>query len=91
METLNEAESLVQNAEQREYSDFKETAKEALLKKVSEKLKETGYFKKLDNAKGIFEADDEDEGDDEGDDDKDLEEDEEDGDDDDEGDEEEEE
>jgi hypothetical protein len=58
METLTE--ELVQQAQEKNYVDFKEKALEMLRQKTAEKLAEKGYFKKLDQAKGIFEAEDED-------------------------------
>ncbi len=52
---LNEAQELVQNAQRKEYIDFKEKALNVLKQKAAEKLAEQGYFDRLNNAKGIFE------------------------------------
>ena len=57
---LEETQELVQNAEKKEYLSFKEKAIEMLKQKTAEKLAEMGYFSRLDNAKGIFEDEDED-------------------------------
>jgi hypothetical protein len=53
-------EELVQKAENKEYTDFKEQAREILMTKVAQRLAEEGYFKRLDKANGIFEGEDED-------------------------------
>ncbi len=80
---LNEAQELVQNAQRKEYIDFKEKALNVLKQKAAEKLAEQGYFDRLNNAKGIFEdenpfakKDDKDDKDDKDSDDKDSENDE---------------
>ena len=46
---------LVQNAQNKEYTSFKEQALEMLKQKVATAIAEKGYFKRLDHAKGIFE------------------------------------
>ena len=51
METKN----LVQNAQNKEYTSFKEQALEMLKQKAARAIEEKGYFKRLDQAKGIFE------------------------------------
>jgi len=48
-----ETKELVQQAHERKYTEFDIKAKEILSKKISEKLKEKGYFDRLDHAKGI--------------------------------------
>jgi len=50
-----ETQELVQNAQKKEYMDFKEKALETLKQKAAEKISEQGYFDRLNNAKGIFE------------------------------------
>ena len=57
MDYINEAQELTQQAQNSDFVNFAEKAKEILMQKTAEKLAEKGYFRKLDNARGIFEKD----------------------------------
>jgi hypothetical protein len=59
MDYINEVQELTQAAQEKEFLSFAEKAKEILMKKTAEKLAEKGYFRKMDQAKGIFEEEDE--------------------------------
>ena len=48
---------LVKAAQNREYSNFEDMAKEALMTKIGENLQLKGFMNKLDVAKGLAEAD----------------------------------
>ena len=48
-----EIEALVQQAQDKKYSDFDASTKELLSQKVAAKLADTGYFDRLNQAKGI--------------------------------------
>ncbi len=45
------SDTLIQTAQNKEYTKFEEIAKEKLQAKVAEKLSQKGYFKRLDVAK----------------------------------------
>ncbi len=53
-----ETRELIDQAQTRQFTQFDASAKEMLQAKVATKLEQEGYFKRLDNAKGITEADD---------------------------------
>lgn len=58
MENMNNTNELVQQAQQRKFTDFDSTTKSILQSKVAEKLQDSGYFNRLNVAKGIVEAED---------------------------------
>ena len=51
------SQDLVQQAQDKKYVDFDKTTKDILAQKVAQKLDQDGYFKKLDQARGISEED----------------------------------
>lgn len=50
-----ETKDLIKHAIERKFTEFDAKTKEILSVKVAQKLAEKGYFKRLDQAKGIFE------------------------------------
>jgi hypothetical protein len=52
-----ETKTLIQTAQDKQFTEFDAAAKEILARKVAEKLADRGYFAKLDQAKGIFSED----------------------------------
>ena len=46
---------LIQNAQDKKYTDFEAQAKEILGQKIASALEEKGYFNRLDTAKGLTE------------------------------------
>ncbi len=53
-----DTEKLIVTAAQKKFTDFDSTTKQILTQKVAERLSSDGYFKRLDIAKGMNEADD---------------------------------
>ena len=53
-----ETRELIDQAQTRQFTQFDAQAKEILQAKVASKLEQSGYFKRLDNAKGIVTEDD---------------------------------
>ena len=49
---MSNTETLVQNAGNREYTEFDSNTKDILSQKVADKMQEKGYFDRLDNAQG---------------------------------------
>ena len=48
-------ETLVKSAQNKEYSNFADQARDTLLRKVHDKLEDRGYFDRLNQAKGLDE------------------------------------
>ena len=48
--------TLIETAQEKKYTEFEPKLKEIMAKKVATALDERGYFQRLDQAKGLFEA-----------------------------------
>ncbi len=53
---MDNMKNLIQQAQDKKYTDFEAATKDILGQKVAQKLKDNGYFDRLDTAKGINEA-----------------------------------